>query len=200
MQTAHLLTQLVLFALTAGAVVWAVRVNRSDADRFPLVAPLDPRLLALIVPWLLLVAGGGWVLFSQELIPKGSPLLFTTAVGMLAVGSIAALMAALVLMQRKLAAGFVIRVDDDTLRLKLDDIDDEFPLKPGSVVARLTPRNQWLRFDITHGGRTLQLLVMVPPTQVTLARPGEVVEFIGAPLGGSGRRFCAWMRPWIRPV
>jgi hypothetical protein len=132
-------------------------------------------------------------------VPKGSPLAFASALGAMAIGSVAFLMAGLVLLQRRLAAGWVTRVDDKTLRLQLDDLDDTVPLAPGKVVARLTPKNQWLRFDITHQGRTLQLLVMVPPTQVGLAVKGEVVEFVGAPLGGSGRRFCSWMRPYIRP-
>ncbi len=197
MQTKYLLTQVVLFALMVGSIVWAVRSNRADPDRFPLVAPFDLKLLALIVPWLLGVAGVMWVILWQELVPRGSPLLFATALGMLSVGAIAALMGGLVRMQRRIAAGFVIRVDDNTLRLQLDDIDDTIPLRPGSVIARFTSRNQWLRFDIAHGERTLQLLVMVPLGYLNLAKEGEVVEFIGAPLGGSSRRFCAWMRPWI---
>ena len=200
MTTPQLLTQAVLFALMVASIVWVVRENRKDPDRFPLVAPLDPRLLAMIVPWLRVLVGAFWFIFSQGLIPKGSPLWFGTAVLMASFAAIAALMGSLTVLQRKLAAGWIIRQDDQTLRLLLDDVDDAIPLKPGSVVAHLTPKNQWLRFDIRHGERTLQLLVMVPLGYLNLAKPGEVVAFAGAPLGGSSRRFCMWMRPFIRPA
>lgn len=198
MQLHHLLTQVVLFSAMAASLWWVVSANRRDPDRFPLVAPLDPRFLVLIVPWFLLVVGSLWVISAQGLVPKGSTLLFATALGALVIAAVAALMAALVHMQHRLAAGWIIRVDDQTLRLQLDDLDDTILLKPGSVVARLTTKNQWLRFDISHGHRTLQLLVMAPLSELTLAAPGDVVEFIGAPLGGSSRRFCRWMRPWVK--
>lgn len=200
MNTPQVLTQAVLFALMVASIVWVVRENRRFPDRFPLVAPLDPRFLALVVPWLLVLGGVFWLIVSQELIPKRSPLWFGTALSMVALGSIAALMGALAVLQRRLAAGWIIREDDQTLRLKLDDVEETVPLRPGSVVARFTPKNQWLRFDIAHGERTLQILVMVPLGYLNLAKAGEVAEFIGAPLGGSSRRFCMWMRPWIRPV
>lgn len=65
-------------------------------------------------------------------------------------------MTALVHLRHRLAAGWIIRVDDQTLRLHLDDLDDTILLKPGSVVARFTTKNHWLRFDIFHGHRNLQ--------------------------------------------
>lgn len=193
----YLVTQLVGSALATGAVAWAVLEHRRSRSRVPLIVPLDLRLVGAVLGWMLLLVPVFYAIFAFELIPKGSPLLFSAMLGWTSVGFVASLMALLARLQRRRALGWLTFVDEKTLRVETDGSDETVVLHPGSVRAYFTEKPQWLQFEIDHGERTLHLVSMVPIRELDLATEGVVVEARGPAIGASARRFCGFVRPYV---
>ena len=61
----------------------------------------------------------------------------------------------------------------------------------------LTDRSGLL--EISHGDRTLHLVVMVPLRELHLAQEGVVVEPQGPTLAFQSRRLCDLVRPYVAP-
>jgi hypothetical protein len=194
----HIVVQIVGGAFAVASVVWAIAEHRRYGDRVPLVKPLDLRALGIGLGWMLLLVPILYVIFAFELIPKGSPVLFAAMLGWVSVASIAGLMAVLARLQGRFALGWLTFVDEQTLRLEADGLDETVVLRPGAVRAYLCESaQQSLRFDIAHGDRTLHLMVMVPITEFGLAKEGVMVEACGPTLGFANKRFCRLVRPFV---
>lgn len=198
MRAAQLTTLVVSVGYLAAALFWAIREARRDPERLPLndgfrvthvLAGLA--VLAATVPLL-------WLVFSNELLPNGSPAAFGIFLGCYALGTVALIMVAVMKLVRRDAVGW-LTLAGDRVHLRAPDIDEDIALEAGAVLAfPVAGKPQWLQLRLTLGdGRVFLLLAMVPIQRLQWAEGREPVAPRGLILGGGAKQLCDRLEPHV---
>lgn len=194
----YVITQLVLLGLAGLGVLWALKSHRlMTRTRIPLSYGLDLRHVAVGLVWLVALVPVAYVIFANELVPKGSPLIFTSTLLLLSAACIGCMMASITRSQLALAKGWLTLVDDSTLLFEAEGATREIALGPGSVdVAFIDGKPQWLQFTLTDGDTEVNLFAMVRMRDLALAREGVLVAPRGMMLAHAAT-FCDHVRPFV---
>lgn len=201
MNASQLLTLVVGLCAAAASVWWAVVEVRRDARarRFVLMCgPLSLGLfLTAFVPIVALIPVL-YGIFSQELVPKGSPGLFAAMLAWVSVTTIASMIALITLRGRREALGWITLLTDDTLRVDAEGSALTLTLRPRSVrIYFLASSPQYALLSLRDGETEVRVWGMLPLRDFHLVTEGHLVAAQGLMVGGSLRPLCAWLTPYV---
>lgn len=193
------LTLVVGLGLAAISVRWAaIEVRRDKAlRRFALISgPYAGGTLVVVVVAVVLILAVTYAVFAYELVPKGSPLLFTLMLGWICVTSIAGIIAGVAIQVRRNAAGWLTLMGDDMLRLETEGTTETVKLAAGS--ARLFFIDErFVQFVVCDDAATLTVWGMISIRGLKDVTEGGRVEARGLMLAGSAEPLRKWLSPYI---
>jgi hypothetical protein len=201
MTASQALTLLIGLALATLAVCWAVLEIRRDRQlpRFALISgPYGGGTFWVVIPAVVLTVVVVYLVFRFELVPKGSPGIFTLTLGWISVALIAAIFAGVSIQVRRNALGWITLIGKDTLQIEADGVTNALTLRPGAV--KLYPvhgNEQFVQFVITDGDHVAAVWGMVGIRGLKDLTEDYPMNPHGLMLAGSAERLRVWLKPYI---
>jgi hypothetical protein len=201
MTASQSLTLLIGLALAVLAVRWAVLESRRDRQlsRFALISgPYGGGTFWVVIPAVVLSVAVMYLVFGFELVPKGSPWIFTLSLGWISVALIAAIFAGVAIQVRRNALGWVTLIGKDTLQLEAEGVTTVLTLRPGAVKLYPVHANpQFVQFVITDGEQVAAVWGMVSIRGLKDLTEDYAMKPHGLMLAGSAERLRVWLKPYI---
>ncbi|WP_257462081.1 hypothetical protein [Archangium lipolyticum] len=201
MEPRHLVTQVLGVSVMALTGWWAVVESRRDwkLRRIPLLrGPMSARVLLVVLAMVALVPVVAVSIFSQELVPRDSPLWFVATLGWLSISVVLGLIALITRQLRSGAEGWLTVQGDETLLLDVDGTTSTFVLGVGAVRAYfIDGAPQYVQFVLTDGENVAFFRGAVGIRDMKLVTQGRVVPAQGLMIGSSMKPLLGWLRPFM---
>ena len=161
----------------------------SELTLKPLLAALA--CFAALIPIL-------WLVFSMELIPRGSPGHFATFLIAMMIGFVATLLLVTTNVMKRTSLGSLTFIDEATLRVQVVDVVKE--LTVSSVRITRTEGSQlatWAAYEVSDGQDTFHFFGQLPiPKWKNIE--GDVQPPQGMLIAGSSQKLFDWVQPFTR--